>query len=217
MKAKINEVFYSLQMEGENIGYAAVFVRFTGCNLTCDFCDTKYALDEGEVTDEYGLFEKISRYPVKRVIFTGGEPVLYDEFMAYFMKKHRDYEYFIETNATIFPKYSIKYLTHITASPKFHAINSEVIKRLNTDAEDVEFKFIVKDEKDILKSESLIEEFKLKKSVLQPMYINGENKNDYIFRSAKLIEIFKNSACAKGNTRFIMQNHKILYQDKRAV
>lgn len=217
MKAKINEVFYSLQMEGENIGYAAVFVRFTGCNLTCDFCDTKYALDEGEITDEYGLFEKISRYPVKRVIFTGGEPVLYDEFMAYFMKKHQDYEYFIETNATIFPEYSFKYLTHITASPKFHAINSEVIKRLNTDAKDVEFKFIVKDKKDILKAESLIEELKLKKSVLQPMYINGENRNDYIFRSVKLVEIFKSSACAKSNTRFIMQNHKILYQDKRAV
>ena len=217
MKAKINEVFYSLQMEGENIGYASVFVRFTGCNLSCDFCDTKYALYEGYSINEDELFEKVSRYPVKRVIFTGGEPVLYDEFMAYFMKKHRDYDYFIETNATIFPEYSIKYLTHITASPKFHAINSEVIKRLNTDSEDVEFKFIVKDKKDILKSEGLIEELKLKKSVLQPMYINGENRNDYIKRSVKLIEIFKKSRCAKGNTRFIIQNHKILYGDKPGV
>ncbi len=217
MRVKINEVFYSLQMEGENIGYAAVFVRFAGCNLSCDFCDTKYALYEGEWADECALFDKISRYPVKRVIFTGGEPVLYDKFMAYFMKKHRDYEYFIETNATIFPECSIKYFTHITASPKFHAINLEIIKKLSTNAKDIEFKFIIKDKQDILKSERLIKELKLKKVILQPMFINKENKDDYIKRSVELIEIFKNSKCAAGNTRLIIQNHKILYGNKRAV
>ena len=40
---KINEIFYSLQGEGRNTGRAAVFVRFSGCNLKCPFCDTLFS------------------------------------------------------------------------------------------------------------------------------------------------------------------------------
>lgn len=48
---KINEIFYSLQGEGYHTGTPAVFIRFSGCNLKCDFCDTRH--EEGEMmTDE---------------------------------------------------------------------------------------------------------------------------------------------------------------------
>lgn len=71
---KINEIFYSLQGEGFWTGTPAVFVRFSGCNLKCPFCDTLH-YDSTEYTEEE-IARKISEYPGDHVIFTGGEPTL---------------------------------------------------------------------------------------------------------------------------------------------
>lgn len=95
---KINEIFYSLQGEGYHTGTPAVFVRFSGCNLKCSFCDTQH--EEGEwMTDEVILSE-ISRYPASMVILTGGEPSLWvdDVFVE---RLHQIGKYVcIETNGT---------------------------------------------------------------------------------------------------------------------
>ena len=77
MKYKVNEIFYSVQAEGANAGRAAVFVRFSGCNLQCPFCDTDhfpYALMTGEEIDA-----EINRLAANKsvlVVFTGGEPLM---------------------------------------------------------------------------------------------------------------------------------------------
>lgn len=71
---KVNEIFYSLQGEGYHAGTAAVFVRLSGCNLHCPFCDTQHESGT-EMTDEE-IVEAVKPYPARLVVITGGEPSL---------------------------------------------------------------------------------------------------------------------------------------------
>lgn len=71
---KINEIFYSLQGEGYWTGTPAVFVRFSGCNLKCAFCDTDHQNGRHYTTEE--IISEIQKYPARHIIFTGGEPTI---------------------------------------------------------------------------------------------------------------------------------------------
>lgn len=75
---RINEIFYSLQGEGCRTGMPSVFVRFSGCNLNCPFCDTTHT--EGEEMDESDIIKAIKSLTKDsccgNVVFTGGEPTL---------------------------------------------------------------------------------------------------------------------------------------------
>ena len=70
----INEIFYSLQGEGHFTGTPAVFIRFSGCNLKCSFCDTKHER-YSEMTED-DIMREVSKYPAEHVVITGGEPAL---------------------------------------------------------------------------------------------------------------------------------------------
>lgn len=71
---KVNEIFYSLQGEGYHSGTPAVFVRFSGCNLRCPFCDTQH--EEGIEMSEAEIVEAVKAYPASLVVVTGGEPAM---------------------------------------------------------------------------------------------------------------------------------------------
>lgn len=71
---KVNEIFYSLQGEGFHSGTPAVFVRFSGCNLHCPFCDTRH--EGGDEMSEEEIVAAVVRYPAPLVVVTGGEPSL---------------------------------------------------------------------------------------------------------------------------------------------
>ena len=73
---KINEIFYSLQGEGYHTGTPAVFIRFSGCNLKCPFCDTQH--EDGILMSDEDIVTEVSRYPAATVILTGGEPSLWN-------------------------------------------------------------------------------------------------------------------------------------------
>ena len=93
---KINEIFYSLQGEGYHTGTPAVFIRFSGCNLKCDFCDTRH--EEGEMMTDEDIVNEIGKYPAVMVILTGGEPSLWIDD-AFIDLLHRAGKYVcIETN-----------------------------------------------------------------------------------------------------------------------
>lgn len=110
---KINEIFYSLQGEGFHVGTPAVFVRFSGCNLKCDFCDTRH--EEGKMMSDEELLAAVTAYPCRMVILTGGEPGLWiDEELV--GRLHQAGKYVaIETNGTCVLPDSIDW---VTCSPK---------------------------------------------------------------------------------------------------
>ena len=76
---KVNEIFYSIQGESSFAGLACVFVRLTGCNLRCSWCDTTYAYDEGLEFSVETIMARIRAYSRSLVEITGGEPLLQND------------------------------------------------------------------------------------------------------------------------------------------
>ena len=97
---KINELFYSLQGEGFHTGTPAVFVRFSGCNLRCAFCDTEHR--DGKMMTLQEIVGEINRYPnAPMVVLTGGEPSLFiDDDFVRALKQQTGKFIAIETNGT---------------------------------------------------------------------------------------------------------------------
>ncbi|GAI64294.1 radical SAM protein [candidate division WOR-3 bacterium] len=99
---KICEIFKSIQGESSYAGWPFVFVRFTGCNLRCAFCDTTYAFEEGFEISEKKLLERITLYGIKSIEITGGEPLL--QKGVYALTENlikRGYTVLLETNGTM--------------------------------------------------------------------------------------------------------------------
>lgn len=101
----INEIFFSIQGEGTRAGRACTFVRLQGCLLRCVWCDTPYALERKEthnlMTGEE-IFEKISEYPTKFLMLTGGEPLEQEDIFRFIeIACDRGYEVVIETNGQV--------------------------------------------------------------------------------------------------------------------
>ena len=115
---KVNEIFYSLAGEGIRTGQATIFIRLSGCNVNCWFCDTSHKtyieMTEEEISDE------INQYSAEWVTLTGGEPTLQDcdRLIELLKPKHK---ISIETNGTQYVLWLEK-LDLVTVSPKnlFH-------------------------------------------------------------------------------------------------
>lgn len=104
MKTKINEIFASIQGEGPVVGYKQLFIRFCGCNLNCEYCDTEFT--NGEEFTPQELTQKItSEYDLKSfhsISLTGGEPLLSVEFLKEFLPLIKGKtKIYLETNATL--------------------------------------------------------------------------------------------------------------------
>ena len=76
---RVTEIFFSIQGEGTRAGRPCVFVRFTGCDLRCTYCDTAYAFHGGRELDRAEILAEVARHPCKLVLLTGGEPLLQKE------------------------------------------------------------------------------------------------------------------------------------------
>jgi 7-carboxy-7-deazaguanine synthase len=72
----INEIFYSIQGESTFAGQPCVFVRLTGCDLRCTYCDTEYAFYEGKRRTLDDIVAEVAAHPCRLVEITGGEPLL---------------------------------------------------------------------------------------------------------------------------------------------
>ncbi len=114
---RISEIFFSSQGEGLRVGEPTIFVRLSGCDLKCDFCDTKYAWDRGKEESLEEILKKIEKFKnlTSWVCITGGEPTLQD--ISNLVLNLKKYGYFIqiETNGRRFLPLPFDW---ITLSPK---------------------------------------------------------------------------------------------------
>lgn len=107
MMARICEIFHSLQGEGIHLGEPTTFVRFSGCNLDCSYCDTPQGREAPGIPEMSleQVLDEVSAVtgPGQFVSLTGGEPLLQSEFTRELAPglKHRGFRVYLETNGTL--------------------------------------------------------------------------------------------------------------------
>lgn len=102
MLLKVNEIFYSIQGESSYAGVRCVFVRLTGCNLRCSYCDTRYAYEEGDQLEVREIIENVAFYSCPFVEVTGGEPLI-QENTTFLIRDLLElgYQVLLETNGSL--------------------------------------------------------------------------------------------------------------------
>lgn len=152
---QVHKVFYTLQGEGPFVGHPAVFVRLSGCNLACWFCDTHWNDEHDrwyspqELVDIVGL-ELVNNQRCKLIVITGGEPCRQD-FIPFVLKLWAQYGYDIkvqvETAGTLWlpsiPEHPLGEL-YFVVSPKTRGLNPKMAARADY------FKYVVRDGDDML-------------------------------------------------------------------
>ena len=195
---KISELFFSIQGEGELTGVPSVFVRTSGCNLRCRWCDTKYASwkPEGENVTINDLFEKVCSYPARHVVISGGEPMIAKGIKDFTrLLKESGKHITIETAGTIAPNGIQCDLASLSpklsdSTPKEGDISKEWIdrhesKRLDygilsewVNLYDFQLKFVVSKEEEIKEIQNVISRIKGKilpeKVLLMPEGIDSD-------------------------------------------
>jgi len=221
-KAKIKEIFTSIQGEGPYVGVKQLFIRFCGCNLRCDYCDTTGIPDESylEFSPEE-LKKHIESFNLKTIhsiSLTGGEPLMWTEFLSDFLPLVKMKTY-LETNSTLNHNLEkiIDKIDIISADIKLpsssgiensFAVHDEFFKSARKYDKEI-FAKIVFDE-NILDDEishclKLAEKYDLQ-IILQP-----KTKDDKIsFNQEKIFEVFDKFLAKCPNTRIIPQVHKFL-------
>jgi len=102
---RIAEIFHSIQGEGRLAGVPSAFIRASGCNLRCGWCDTPYASwePEGPIMTPAEIVRRIAPYPTRHVVLTGGEPMIMPDVGELTrLLRESDYHITIETAATVF-------------------------------------------------------------------------------------------------------------------
>jgi 7-carboxy-7-deazaguanine synthase len=105
MKLRVAEIFHSVQGEGQWLGVPSTFIRLSGCNLRCRWCDTPYASwnPEGPVLDLDQILQEVDSRCINHVVVTGGEPMLFDSVVELCdVLKNKGKTITIETAGTVF-------------------------------------------------------------------------------------------------------------------
>ncbi len=134
VKAYIREIFLSIQGEGPYVGQQQLFIRFCGCNLKCNFCDTDFEISKSKQYTPESLIKEINKYGKNLVLsLTGGEPLISVEFLKRFLPlaKEIGHTIYLETNGTLpLPlKEIIEYSDVISADIKLKSATGENIKQ----------------------------------------------------------------------------------------
>ena len=226
--APIDEVFFSYQGEGIYAGIPQIFVRFSGCNLRCNYCDTPSSLNINSKTKNFttqALYEYIIDIYNKNknnfygrkpsISFTGGEPLLYAEFILNLTKQYlvNKFSVYIETNGSLSKqiKKIYKYCDVVSMDVKFQsACKKDLFKVHKSFLEICKNKVFVKTvitkdtkEKEFLKAISLIS--KISKNI--PLVIQPASFDNFI--NQKVLNFYSMAILKIKDVRILPQLHKL--------
>lgn len=210
---KINEIFYSIQGESTYAGERCVFVRLTGCNLRCTYCDTEYAFYDGEDLQIDSIIEKIESYNCNLVEITGGEPLLQNGVYTLMTKLcDKDFTVLLETSGSL----SIEKVdSRVTNILDFKTPSSKMDKKNYFNNVDYlkpndEVKFVLGSREDYDWAKSIITKYKLDKKVTVLF--------SSVFGKIEHEELVNWILEDKLNVRYQLQMHKYIWDpDKTGV
>ncbi|RLF47396.1 MAG: hypothetical protein DRN29_02575 [Thermoplasmata archaeon] len=209
IKVIVNEIFYSVQGEGVDTGLPTIFIRLTGCNLRCSYCDTKYAYYEGEELEAENILKRIKEWKCRRICITGGEPLLQEnvyDLIDLLLKEK--YEISVETNGSIDisklvgRNVIIKMDIKLPSSGMHDKMKMDNINLLRSHDE---LKFVIENREDYDYAKKLIEKYRPScHIIMQPVWKKME--------ASKLAEWILEDGI---DARLSVQLHKILWGEKR--
>ncbi len=229
MSLRIAEIFYSIQGEGMLSGVPSVFIRTSGCNLRCDWCDTPYTSwdPQGGAMEVDEIVKSALGYGAAYVVVTGGEPMLFPEVVALTRKLRAAGQHItIETAGTVLqdvacdlmsisPKLSNS--TPLTREEGRWAVRHdslrhqpEIVRKLMA-GYNYQLKFVVSNERDITEAEELVKEVdgQTDRVLLMPEGITAQQMME---RGAWVVE-----ECKRLGYRYCPRLHVELWGDRRGV
>lgn len=205
---KINEIYQSIQGESSKAGLPCVFVRFTYCNLRCEYCDTEYAFYEGKDYTVDQIIHKIREYECNLVEVTGGEPLVQDEECRLLMKQLCDenFEVLLETGGSLPIKdidSRIKIIMDLKC-PSSGMMKKNLYENLSYLKTDDELKFVIGSREDYDWAKEIINKYDL------------ENRCDIlfsvVFNKLDPVTLVEWMLTDKIKARFQLQMHKYIWQ-----
>ncbi len=198
---KISEIFPSIQGEGLRQGEPTLFIRLAGCNLKCDFCDTKYAWVSGQEMSVSRVLDKVKKiyntFPTRWICLTGGEPLLQGVEGLVRHLKAESFKIQVETNATLYRPMAVNWYT-ISPKPPEYFYQSEYRKKAN------EVKVIVTKSLDFDVLQRLRQEFPEK----TPLLLQPQSNRKWSVEHA--MRLLKQALEANlNNIRLSVQIHKV--------
>jgi len=194
----VNEIFESIQGEGKYAGYPVLFIRLSGCNKKCEWCDTKYHA-EGKSYKIKEIVETIKKSTKKIIVWTGGEPVIQIKEILDVISQTQNKKHHVETNGSIF--FDCFVFNYVCFSPK----DEKVIKNINNMKSSL-INYDIKVVTDCKLNHLLLKHA----TVIMPLTTNDENKN---------IDIKRNvwNMCSDTNMRFCLRQHVEVWKTKKGV
>ncbi len=208
----INEIFTSIEGETSYQGIPMLFIRFTGCNLRCKYCDTKYAYEEGEEYTLKNLLKIVENSGLDYIHITGGEPLIQKSLIE-LLKAIKGKKILIETNGSVdirpFQFENTVLITDIK-TPGSGEADKNLFKNLDYLRKCDELKFVIVDKNDYLWAKGLIEKHNL---LEKGFVINLSPAIPYLEPSELADWIVKDNL----KVRFNLQIHKFIWGDRRGV
>jgi len=208
---KINEIFYSIQGEGKWTGLPNIFIRTTGCNLRCEYCDTKYAYEIGKEMSIKKIIDKIKEYPFKKICITGGEPLLQEDIYELINELTKlGYKICLETNGSLeITKLKNNNSLMISLDLKCPSSNMQekmCFNNIEHLTKKDQLKFIIKNKNDYEYAKKMINKYKpVCKVFFQPVW--GTNPN--ILAKWILVDGL--------DVKLGLQIHKIIWEEKQGI
>jgi len=223
---KVREIFTSIQGEGPYVGVKQLFIRFCGCNLRCDYCDTSVDVNEDylEFTPQelINYLKDFNMKSIHSISLTGGEPLLWADFLTEFLPLFKDSfknKIYLETNSTLNKNLEkiIDYIDIISADIKLpsssgiensFAVHDEFFKTAKKYNKEI-FAKIVFDEN--ILTDEIFHCLKLAEKYELPIILQPKTRDDKVsFNQEKIFEVFDKFLASHPNTRIIPQVHKFL-------